>query len=978
MNRFLLVLLMAALGLSLNSCVTTKSKKDDQPSKLKKRYHNLTLHYNYWFNANELFDNSIVKLNDQVKENYNQVLPVYPYKALEPSASKSDMESVIKKAATGIGLHRYSAWADDAYLLVGAGQYVKKDYETAESTFRYIKEEYSPTAVASKKAKTKKGKKAKQKEKAESKKKEKKKKETAKKKKAKAKKKATKKKKSSKKGKSKGKSTGKKTEKSKEPVKQTDPKVADPKEKDPEKDEPIQLPIGTNPYRVGLFKKWRTAYPESMIWYARTLTEREKYLDADFQIREIYADPHLPKRLKDELGLAQADLYITQKKYQEAIEPLEMAIEHTRSKKKKARLYYILSQLYDKTKNTAASYAALDKAAKYAPNFELAFNAQLKKVLAGWESGAITAAQADNTLNKMAKETKNSDYRDQIYFTLASVALKNKQKDEAIAYLKESLAYSTENQTQKAESYYTLAELYFNSDDFINAKLYYDSTLTALSSKDERFKKVKDYAESLTDISKFLNTIAANDSIIRVFRMSPSEREGFAKDLKKRREDEATAAAAAKDTSAAKTAGTTATLPIAGLKVSSFYFYNDAFVRKGKRDFERLWGTRPLEDNWRRKNRIGSGAIADGTGTDTKAAEGKDSSSADVTQILSGLPGSEAELEVLLLNNYDAMFQLGKAFRDKLERNDRCVATLEDMMRKYPAYDRYEAETWYYCHVAHRDLSNAKQAQYYLDLLTDKHAKSPFALSLTDPNFSKYGQDKERDLNLYYERIFAAYDKDQFKAALELIQAAPPKFGTQHVLIAKFMLIKAMCVGNIEGTDAYCKELKSVIGTYPDSPESVRAKEIARLISCEGYKEPVGGDKKSEPIAGAEPFTTDDDKIHYFLVVLHSADIKINDVKASMTDYCTKNNGGDGLKISNIFLGTDVNNPIMVVRKFDNKTQAMKFYQAVVADLTFTGESEKKTYKKEMFPVTQENYRRILKNRSIDGYEAFFLNNYFK
>jgi tetratricopeptide (TPR) repeat protein len=973
MNRILLVLLMAVLGLSLNSCVTTKSKKNDEPSRLKKRYHNLTLHYNYWFNANELFNTSIVKLNEQVKENYNQVLPIYPYKSLEASASKSDMESVIKKAATGIGLHRYSAWADDAYLLVGAGQYVKKDYETAEATFRYIKEEFSPTAVASKKAKSKKGKKALKKEKEETKKKEKKKKEDAKKKKAKAKKKSSSKKKKSSK---KGKSTTKKTDKTKEPAKSTDPKATDKKEKEPEKDEPVQLPIGSNPYRVGIFNKWRTAYPESMIWYARTLTEREKYLDADFQIREIYADPHLPKRLKDELGLAQADLYITQKKYQEAIKPLEQAIEHTRSKKKRARLYFILSQLYDKTKNTAASYAALEKAAKYAPTFELAFNAQLKKVLTGWESGAISAKQADNTLNKMAKETKYSDYLDQIYFTLASVALKNKQKDEAIDYLKQSLSYSTNNQTQKAESYYTLAELYFNSEDFINAKLYYDSTLTALSNKDERFKKVKDYSESLTDISKYLTTIAANDSIIRVFRMSPTERESFAKDLKKQRDD--LAAAAAKDTTASKTAPNLGNLPMAGLKASSFYFYNDAFVRKGKRDFERQWGDRPLEDNWRRRNRASAGTVADGSGTDVKSTETKDSSSADVSQILSGLPASEAELEVLLLNNYDAMFQLGKAYRDKLERNDKCVATLEDMMRKYPAYDRYEAETWYYCHVAHRDLSNTQKAQYYLDLLTDKYAKSPFALSLTDPNFSKYGKDKERDLNQYYEGIFAAYEKDQFKAALDLIQAAPPKFGTQHALIAKFSLIKAMCIGNIEGTDAYCEELKSVIATYPDGAEATRAKEIARLISCEGYKEPVGGEKKSETAPGAEAFTTDDDKIHYFLVVLHGAEIKINDVKAAMSDYCTKNYGGDGLKISNIFLGTDVNNPIMVVRKFDNKAQAMKFYQAVNADLAFTGESDKKTYKKEMFPVTQENYRRILKNRSIDGYEAFFLNNYLK
>jgi tetratricopeptide (TPR) repeat protein len=965
MNRLLIVLIVAALSISLSACVTTKKKKEENPSWLKKRYHNLTLHYNYWFNADELFATSLVKLNDQHKDNYTQLLPIFPYKLAEASASKSDMDAVIKKASTGIALHRPSAWTDDAYFLIGAGQYVKKDLETAEATFKYFKEEYNPAAVANKKAKLKKSKKGKKKAAASKKD---------------SKKKETKKKKSSKKKKKKSSSKKKKKSSSskdkKKPTVKADPKIEAPKkEPEPEKDEPVQLPIGKNPYKVGLFNKTRAAYPKSMIWFGRTLIEREKYLDADFQLREVAADPHLPKSLKDDLGLAQADLFIAQKKYLEAIAPLETAISYTKKKKERARLYYILSQLYEKQGNTAKAYAALEKAAKYAPTFELAFNAQLKRILNGWETGTMTASQAENSLGKMTKEAKNAEYRDQIYYTMAAIAIKNKQKNEAVEFLKQSLSYNTTNQTQKAESYIALADLYFGAEDFFNAKLYYDSTLTILSNKDERYAKVKDVATNLVEISKYLKTIADNDSIVRVFNMSPAERDAFAKQLKKQRED----ATIPVDTSAGAAKPPSSILPIAGLKPSTFYFYNETFVRKGKRDFDRIWQGRPLEDNWRRKSSSTAGIKPIDGASDTATKETTDASEAGVKEILNGLPGSEAELEVILLNTYEAMFQLGKAFRDKLERNDKCVATLEAMIDKFPTYDRHQAETWYYCHVSHRDLSNQSRANYYLDLLKEKHPKSPFTLSLTDPNFANYGKEKQRELNSYYANVFSLYEKEQYKAALEQINAAPPKFGTLHALMGKFSLIKAMCIGKMEGQVAYCKELKSVIASYPDGAEAVRGKEIARLISCEGYQDAAVDQKKLSAANPAnEAFTADDDKIHYFLAVLHGADIKINDVKIAMTDYIAQNYGADGLKVSNIFLGTDVNTPILVVRKFDNKAQAMKFYNEVVTQKAFLGESDRNKFTKEIFPITQENYRRILKNRTMDGYEAFFLNNYIK
>ncbi len=67
-----------------------------------------------------------------------------------------------------------------------------------------------------------------------------------------------------------------------------------------------------------------------------------------------------------------------------------------------------------------------------------------------------------------------------------------------------------------------------------------------------------------------------------------------------------------------------------------------------------------------------------------------------------------------------------------------------------------------------------------------------------------------------------------------------------------------------------------------------------------------------------------------------------------------------------------------MIRKFDNKTQAMRYFEEVRNEKDFLGETAKKSYNKEFFAITQENYRRILKNKTLDGYREFFSENYLQ
>jgi hypothetical protein len=323
------------------------------------------------------------------------------------------------------------------------------------------------------------------------------------------------------------------------------------------------------------------------------------------------------------------------------------------------------------------------------------------------------------------------------------------------------------------------------------------------------------------------------------------------------------------------------------------------------------------------------------------------------------------------------MYQLGTLFRDRLQNNRRCSSTLEEMQTRYPDTARYEKETWYYCYLAFTDLSNTDRAKYYYDKLQGKYPKSNYARALSDPDFLNSTRQRERELNTYYEETYSLFQKGDYKTAYDRCQDSPRKYGTQNPLTPKFALLSALCLGNINGTDAYCAALAEVIARYPSSAEATRAKEIARLMACKGF-ETDDKKKPTETTSIDDAFTREDDKLHYLVVALSGSDVRLDDVKAAFSDYNRENHKLEQLRISNIFLGTDTNTPIIVIRKFDNREQAMRYYDEVKNQKDFLGETAKKTYKKEIFAVTQENYRRVLKNKTLDGYREFFEENYLK
>ncbi len=104
-----------------------------------KQWHSSVSHYNYYYNANLLVSNAREETVIAYKDNYKDVLSLYPMldqASLKGNAPK--MDEVIKKCSHIIEKHSKGKWVDDAYLLMGDAQLFKGDFYAAVEVYEYV------------------------------------------------------------------------------------------------------------------------------------------------------------------------------------------------------------------------------------------------------------------------------------------------------------------------------------------------------------------------------------------------------------------------------------------------------------------------------------------------------------------------------------------------------------------------------------------------------------------------------------------------------------------------------------------------------------------------------------------------------------------------------------------------------------------------------------------------------------------------
>ncbi len=990
MKKYSLYVLLIVL---ISGCATTKSRNDQ--SKLALFYHNLTSKFNGYFNANELVEESILQLNEQHVDNYNELLPLYEYAAVDNAdAVKSNLDEAIKKVSVVVTLHEYSDWADDCYLLIGQSEFLKQDYESAQNALEFFMDEFKPngqrTNIKPRKKNAKRVSKQKRAKIESEKKKRSAKAARASKKAAKERKRYNKKLRKLQKQRQKARKKGKrilapernKPEETKpgqtapappkkdvSAPKSTEKKPETEKEKKPQPTEKENGMFGHKP-----------AYQGAILWLARTYIERENYIAADFNLVKLEKMPELQDDVLRELPVVRAQYYIERGNYEGAIERLKDAVEIANKRKVKARYTYIMGQLYQMLGNRAAAADAFAAVLKLSPDYEMEFNANLQNLISGIESGTMAHAEATSRLNKMIKDFKNQEYQDQLYFSLAKIALSENNIPLAIENLNLSIESPGRNPAQKVESNYLLAELEFKREHYVEAKAAFDGALGGMKETDERYAYTKLMSENLTDIARHITTITEKDSLLRIALLSPGEQEALAKEIIRQQEDAADKLAKQSgfNKSAAKGRGNAAAQArgqfpnvrnvSSGPSSSSFFAFDERRVKKGERDFSRTWGDIPLGNHWRVRSKAQEIASVDGVEEGLVVEEIV--SANDVENLLKNVPSSPEEIEAAHSDIRKAMLALGRLYRENLEDYPSSAKILEELVTNYPEAPE-KLETYYELYLTFTASGNMARAEVYKQKIIEEFPSSKFAKALSDPNYAQNQLSEKQKLTNYYDETYAYFTSDDYQKVKEMIDAMPGQFGAGNPLSSKFALLNAFNTGKLEGQEAYTNSLKELIAKFPGTDEEKKARDILLLLG-----ESTAGKKYGAENLNKANFVADPEKPHFVLVYIkNQEEINLRDAKIAIANYNRQYHNLDKIRITSLIFNPETKESIILLRSFPDKTKAMDYTEGI--------SRKQKEFLPEKsdfiaYAITQNNYREIIKARSIDDYEDFYKQHYGK
>jgi len=1001
-----------------SGCASKRKKKNEEPSRLSKFYHNTTALYNGYFNANELMKESYATLRQSHKDNYTELLPLYDYVTIEdPKVVYANLDKAIEKVTTVAALHEPSKWVDDCYVLMGEAQYLKQEFETAEETFAYFKDEFNPNNpfgrnYKKKKKSSKEIKKEREKERKEEKKAKEEKKEADKKakeeereakkkareeadkareKERKAKKKAREeaKKKKKKKKKRGGKKKRPKKEEKKEEVKTkeepkvdkvtTEKKLAEAK-KEVKKKEDVKLERDDEREEADIVqdnkkekkkKKDKTAYSKGMMWYAKTLVQRDKLSNASYMVKRMKEDGEMPDEARREVPVILADINIKEENYSTAITYLDEAIELADEKSLKARYAFVQGQLYMKSNDYSNAAQSFTNSKKWAKSFEMEFMAEINAEKSNMMGGSKTDGAVISKLDKMVKEEKYSEFLDQLYFTKGEILLEKGDFDEALSSFSKSIANNTSNIALKQETYYKLAYLFYDKENYVDSKFYFDSTLQVLEKEDPRYNEVSNYSENLSEIAQSIQTIKMQDSLLNMVAWSDKKIQEVAERLVEENLQARELAGKTNDKPGRKSTALLNGLG-GGLKSSNFFAYDPIAKQRGQKDFKSKWGDIELSDNWRRSDKSGVFGTDEEEIEDEKVPEDgfqEDEIGQMINTIKSQIPYS-AEAKLGINTKLEkAFYELGKAYRDKIQKYKKSAETHEELLKRFPA-SQNKMDVYYYLYLSYLDLNNQTKANYYKEKILSEFPDTEFAKAISDPNYAAGQLSKEQKLNKYYEETYRLFENGDYQGAYTKADQSEQIFGKTNELKPKFALVKAMATGSVEGKGPYISALKDVITRYPNTPEKARANEILRFL--QGDKDAFSGIDIEEV---DDIFSVEDEKLHYIAIVLYGITAaKVVEAKIQVSNYNKKYHKLKKLQLGESPLDREKKSEIVLVRRFDNKSKAMEYYEEIIKAKDEFVNSDIAGYT--IYPITQRNYRKMIIERSDARYRVWFEKNY--
>ena len=882
------VLSTLALFCGLVSCSVEKN------TSLSRNFHNLTSHYNVYFNGNESYKRGIENANNTIRNDYNRILDLFLYEdEAVNSAVSGDMKRAIDKATKVITYHsitakpkvkegnqsakdkafynqnEYNKWVDDSYMLMGKAYMYQGEFYLASETFKHV---------------------------------------------------------------------------------------------------------------LVTFPEEEVRYL-AMIWLSRAYIMIGEEREAERILMALADETALPKDYLLDYYSTRSQFYLKDQDYYPAADQLELAMEQSGiSKEDKIRYTYILAQLYEESGQNNLAYEKYKRVTRYSPPYEMAFNARVSMAEV-YETGGANSDDLKKLLRKMLKDSKNVEYLDQIYFALGNIAMEEGQREEAIEYYQLSVSNSIRNQYQKGFSSLTLAEIYYETPDYILSAAYYDSAVSFLDVDYPGYAGLVSLSASLGNLVYNTSTYELEDSVQILAALPEEQRLVIIDEIIEQVRIEEEQARLAEQQAMEDMAFNQTMLygnnqtqgGQGGQQGGQWYFYNLNAKSFGQPEFRMKWGERTLEDNWRRKSRRTLSEVNQVEGSVTDTLEGE--SSVPVLDnksrefYLVDIPLNDSSMKISDEKLELALFNMGVIYKEQLLDYKESIIAFKELISRYPQTEQ-GAHVHYYLYELNNNIQKPTDAQYYSSQLSLLYPESHYAMLLNNPNYLQELQDEEMKVVRYYEGLYTLYQQQSYKGVIVGADSAFVLY-PDDPLIPKFQYLRAMALGALDGNETMKVALDTLIAQYPSSEEGLQAQEIIDYMFME-FPEI----KEADQAAEAEIIYTalDSTQEHFFLLAIHVSQ-NVNQVSFDLLNHNLDHFNQYDLSIDQMEMLDSYNT--LVVKLFNNAEGASRYLRDIEENRdTVLQEIPPSLYR--MMIISEANFVTLTERKELTPYYLFYQKHYLK
>lgn len=578
---------------------------------------------------------------------------------------------------------------------------------------------------------------------------------------------------------------------------------------------------------------------EARLWEARSYLAMDWLFEAETILRRVKPETDLiDGELKGLYYTSEADLLIKEKEWEKGAEMLRMAIPHV-SKPQRTRLNFLLGQVYSRAGKKDLAYKAFQAAGgSSSASYRTKFNARIK------QSEVFTGediAKEVGALRRMTRYDRNKEYLDQIYYAIGNLYLSRRDTTKAIENYELAVEKSTRSGIDKAMAQLTLGGLYYDRRLYAKAQPCYSEALPLIPDNYPDYAVLKRRSDVLDELAVYSQNVELQDSLLRLAAMPPEQQmkviEKLIADLKEKEKKEAEAAAREEFLANRGQDG----LQDQNNQVftmnngdDSWYFYNTATKNAGRTEFQRRWGNRKLEDDWRRRNK--QTFSFNDFGADTTSGE-KAPEEGDVPADSVAAPDQEAmqkendphfpeyylkqipktDLEKQTANDIiqEGLYNMGVILKDKMEDFPAAETEFETLLRRYPD-NIYRLDAYYNLYLMFMRAGEMAKAERYRQLILTEFPDTKYGLALRDPDYiGSLRRMQEMEGQLYDQALDAYLDNDN--AEVHALYSTVSKDFPLSKLMPKFMFLEALSYVTDRKPEEFKKTLMEMLERYPNT-----------------------------------------------------------------------------------------------------------------------------------------------------------------